>query len=75
VEALVDVMREALDAPVERLGAMGARGAEQVRERHAVGPNAAALADVFVGAGRRGRAKEGRPVGLNPGHTPVELPR
>jgi colanic acid/amylovoran biosynthesis glycosyltransferase len=75
VDALVDAMREALDAPVERLGAMGARGAARVREWHAVEPNAAALADLFAGAGRRGRATEGRTVGVDPRRTPMELPR
>jgi glycosyltransferase involved in cell wall biosynthesis len=34
VDALADAMREALDAPVETLDAMGRRGAARARERH-----------------------------------------
>lgn len=48
VDLLADAMREALDAPVARLQAMGAAGAAVVREKHDSAREAAKLAELFL---------------------------
>ncbi len=45
VEALADAMREALDAPLDTLDAMGRRGAARARERHDAITESAKLLD------------------------------
>ena len=47
VEALASCMLEALEAPVERLREMGAKGRELVRERHRVSTETATLEGHF----------------------------
>ena len=47
VESLCCVIQEALDAPVEKLEAMGRTGAEQVARRHNASTEAAKLAALF----------------------------
>jgi colanic acid/amylovoran biosynthesis glycosyltransferase len=48
LERLVEAMRQALDAPVERLREMGAAGRALVREKHDAEREAAKLAQLFV---------------------------
>jgi colanic acid/amylovoran biosynthesis glycosyltransferase len=47
VEALASALREALDAPVERLERMGRAGAQRVAERHDAAAEAARLVTLF----------------------------
>jgi colanic acid/amylovoran biosynthesis glycosyltransferase len=51
VEALAQAMREALQAPVEKLRSMGEAGAERVARRHNADIEAARLADLLRKAG------------------------
>ncbi len=48
VDALADAIRAALDAPIERLVAMGKVGQARVRERHHPDANAALLRELFA---------------------------
>jgi glycosyltransferase involved in cell wall biosynthesis len=48
LDRLVEAMREALDAPVERLREMGAEGRAAVREKHDAAREAAKLAELFL---------------------------
>lgn len=50
VDDLVEAMREALEAPVEKLQAMGRHGARRVAERHCLATEAAKLAELFAAA-------------------------
>jgi colanic acid/amylovoran biosynthesis glycosyltransferase len=54
IEALVDSIREVLQAPRERLDALGRAGQEAVKARHDAKKESARLADLFrLGAGSR----------------------
>ena len=50
-EAVADAMEAAIDAPVERITAMGREGRRRVAERHDAARNAAGLAAAIMGAG------------------------
>ena len=56
VDRLADAIRQVLQAPVEKLSAMGTEGAKRVRECHHVATEAGKLRALFVLAGRE---KEG----------------
>ncbi len=57
VEALAGALREALDAPLERLAAMGQEGARIVAERHDAGVEARKLAALFSAGGKDGAGR------------------
>lgn len=61
IERLVDAMREVLAAPVERLEAMGRRGAARVAERHNITMEAAKLAALLAPPGWSRRAEAVQP--------------
>ena len=48
IEPLIDAMRDALTAPVDRLARMGAAGADRVAQNHDAAREAAKLADLFA---------------------------
>jgi glycosyltransferase involved in cell wall biosynthesis len=65
-DALAAAMREALQAPTERLAEMGRAGAELVAREHDASREAAKLADLFRTAGVRGaRRPTGHRAGKN----------
>ncbi len=70
VESLCCVIQEALDAPVEKLEAMGRTGAEQVARRHNASTEAAKLAALFRD-GVRPRASLSRGTALESSRLPA----
>jgi colanic acid/amylovoran biosynthesis glycosyltransferase len=52
VERLTDALREVIEAPVERLEAMGRVGRARVIERHDVAKSGQTLSDLFIQSGR-----------------------
>lgn len=66
IDALVDAMRAALDAPVEQLVAMGREGARRVAERHDAAKEARKLAELFAASIRSRHAVPGSVANPHP---------